>query len=548
MKLIRLEKYALLIVPLLFLLYSAPSALDYLFFHADEKRYTDAVIYMMDKEDYFTPIQSDGETPRFKKPILTYWVLMGGYKLFGVSPIGSRFFFWIAGALLVVISYLMTNALLKNRKVAMFAAFVVASNPLVLMSASRSIPDVLLVTFLTISAWGFLEIMLREKPSKKFYWMAYLGTALAFETKGIPAVAFAVFSMLFMVLNPWKRVLLQKLFEPVSMIFSTVVALSWFVLMYILHGSGYLDVFFADQVGDRVSSKIVQVFGNGMLGVLNLVLFMVPWIILLFSKPAELKKTIGASKKETKAILGFVATWVVLIVLMSASVFRFYDRYILPCIPLVSMVVAYFVVFVKMRFQRGILCFFVGFNLVILFISLLYLVFIAFSPVLFAGVLVELDLAVLYFCGALKKIPKEILIANGLLLVYFSAHILLYSVLMPVPAKQLAVELEKHLENKQDNVYIYGHLGIPANVRVQSNGRLNVISMDTVYVLPDNPNHIIAFRKKEADLLNLKDYDIYPGSQTFANVPAEKFPLFLRKPIVKIQQNGKQYLIGKPKQ
>ncbi len=548
MKLTRLEKYALFIVPLLFLFYSSPSALDYLFFHADEKRYTDAVIYMMDKEDCFTPFQSDGETPRFKKPIITYWVLMSGYKLFGVSPIGSRFFFWIAGALLVAISYLMANSLLKNRKVAMFTAFVVASNPLVLMSASRSIPDILLVTFLTLSAWGFLEVMLREKPSKKFYWMACLGAAFAFETKGIPAAAFAGFSMLFMVLNPWKRVSLRKLFEPVSMFFSVAVALSWFVLMYILHGSGYLDSFLADQVGDRVSSDIVQVFGNGMLGVLNLVLFMIPWVILFFSKPGELKKNIGASKTETKAILGFVVTWVGLIVLMSASVFKFYDRYVLPCIPLLSMVVAYFIVHSKMRFQNGILRFFVGLNLLILFISVLYLVFIAFRPILFAGVLAEMVLAVLYFYGVLKSISKEILIANGLLLVYFSSHILLYSVLMPVPAKQLAVELEKHLEHEQDKVYIYGHIGIPANVRVQSNGRLNVVSMDTVYVLPDNHNHIIAFRKKEADLLSLEGYDVYPGSHTFANVPAEKFPSFLRKSIVEIQQNGKQYFIGKPKQ
>jgi 4-amino-4-deoxy-L-arabinose transferase-like glycosyltransferase len=54
---------------------------------------------------------------------------------------------------------------------------------LVLISASRSIPDILLVLFLTVSAWGFLEILVSVEPRKRYYWMAYLGAALAFEPK-----------------------------------------------------------------------------------------------------------------------------------------------------------------------------------------------------------------------------------------------------------------------------------------------------------------------------------------------------------------------------
>ncbi|HKI88992.1 MAG TPA: hypothetical protein VKA38_08200, partial [Draconibacterium sp.] len=89
-----LQKYVLLFIPLLFLIYSAPSALDYVFHYPDEKYYTDAVIQMMDKGDLFTPYKADG-TPRFKKPIITYWVLMVSYKMFGVSRISSRLFFWL---------------------------------------------------------------------------------------------------------------------------------------------------------------------------------------------------------------------------------------------------------------------------------------------------------------------------------------------------------------------------------------------------------------------------------------------------------------------
>ena len=48
-------KLVLLAAPLLFLLFSAPSALDYVFHYPDEKYYTDAVLQMMEKGDLFTP-------------------------------------------------------------------------------------------------------------------------------------------------------------------------------------------------------------------------------------------------------------------------------------------------------------------------------------------------------------------------------------------------------------------------------------------------------------------------------------------------------------
>ena len=46
-----LQKYAVLIIPMLFLMYAAPSALDYVFHFPDEKYYTDAVIQPINKLD-----------------------------------------------------------------------------------------------------------------------------------------------------------------------------------------------------------------------------------------------------------------------------------------------------------------------------------------------------------------------------------------------------------------------------------------------------------------------------------------------------------------
>lgn len=540
-----LQKYAFYLIPILFLLYSAPSALDYVFHFPDEKYYTDAVIHMMDKGDYFTPYAVD-ETPRFKKPIITYWVVMSSYKLFGVSQFSSRLFFWLAGAFLVAITFLMAKSLSGNREIATAAAFITAANPLIYLSASRSIPDILLVLFLTISAWGFLEIMLSENRKKKFYWMAYLGAALAFETKGLPAAAFAIASMLFLVLNPWKKIPFEKLFEPVSLLVSIVVALSWFVIMHFEHGSVYLNSFFADQVGERVSSKSGQIFGNAALGIVNLVAFLIPWIIILFSKPKKLKNYVTGSEKSTKAIFGFILLWVVLVILMAGAVFKFYDRYLLPVIPLISVFIAMVLIQSKTSFKKPVFFVFLILNLISLTINILYAFFIHADTILIIGTIFSILIIGAYFLKAFKTISFEVLIANAFLLLIFSAFILMYPLLMPNPGKQLVENLEKNGATKNENIYVYGNIRAASNIRIHCNNKLSVISMDTVFSLPHELNHYLVFNQKEKDLLNLKNYEIKKGSEEWSRLPIGKFPGFMQNTVLGIKNSGTTYLIATP--
>ncbi|MBN2636226.1 MAG: glycosyltransferase family 39 protein [Prolixibacteraceae bacterium] len=539
------KKYTIYIIPLLFLLYTAPGALDYVFHFPDEKYYTDAVLQMMDKGDYFTPYKADG-SPRFLKPISTYWVLMGSYKLFGVSTFSSRIFFWIAGALLVFITFLMTFSLSRNRKTATLAAFIVAANPLVIVSSSRSIPDILLVLFLTISAWGFLEILVRNNQQKRYYWMAYMGAAFAFETKGIPAAAFAGVSMLYLLLNPWKRKKINQLLKPLPIIISVLIALSWFFVMYIKHGSVYLESFFADQISERVSSKSAQTIQNLGLGIVTLIAFFIPWIIIVFSKPRELKKYIFTSDSQKKSIVGFIITWLILVILMSGAVFKFYDRYVLPVIPLVAILIASIITDSKTSFKKPIVSVLLIINLVLISVNILYSIFILSDWILISGILTSLIILTLWKWGLFKNISSEIVIANGVLLMYFNVFILLYPLLMPNPGKQLVNNLTEQGMSKIDDIYVYGNIRAASNIRIHCNDKWNVISMDTVFALPENSNHFLVFDEKEQSKLNLENYSIYKGSEEWLRVPESKFPDFLKTPVEKIKNSGTRYLIAKP--
>jgi 4-amino-4-deoxy-L-arabinose transferase-like glycosyltransferase len=448
---------------------------------------------------------------------------------------------------LVLVTYLMAKSFSGDKKIASVASIITAANPLVLMSASRSIPDILLTLFLTISAWGFLEILISQKPKKIHYWMAYLGAALAFETKGIPAAAFGGISILFILFNPWKRKSLNQIFEPISLVVSIFVALSWFVVMYFQHGSTYLDSFFADQVGDRVSSKIIQVFTNTFLGVINLVAFLIPWIIIVFSKLKSVKEVISKSLLQTKAVFGFIFSWVVLTLIMAGGVFKFYDRYLLPVIPLIAVFFGFILVNSVANFKTTFLKLLFILNIIALTINIIYAIFINTHPVLVTGIVISLCFIAAKVYGLFKNIQIEIILAGGIMLLYFSGFTLLYPLLMPNPGKQLVYNLNENGISTNEKVYVYGNIRAASNIRIHSENTLQVISMDTVFSLPAGSDHFIVFSEKEKPLLNLENYSVFQGSEEYSSIPLEKLPAFLQKPFTDLKESCNNYFIGKPK-
>ncbi|MDD4143159.1 MAG: glycosyltransferase family 39 protein [Prolixibacteraceae bacterium] len=540
------EKYSWLIIPIVFLISSAPGALEYFFYYPDEKYYIDSVLQMLDNGDYLTPLNADG-TPRFLKPIITYWILTGSYILSGVSKFSSRVMFWLAGALLTALTFAMTKSVTGKRKTAMTAALITASNPLVLMSAGRSIPDILLVLFMTISAFGFLKIMLDEIPEKKYYWMAYAGAAVAFETKGLPAAAFAGISILFLLFNPWQRCTLKKIINFPAMTVAAIIAVSWFAVMYIEHGSWFFSSFYEDQFGERVSSKTIQVITNASAGILNFIAFSVPWIIIAFSRPDELKKYISNAGQKQKAIFGFISIWVIMIFLMSGAVFKFYDRYLLPVIPLSSIFFAIVISETGTKFKKFFLSLFIGMNLCVIFLILSLFIFIRADFISAAGTCLSVLLLIALKFGTFKKLSVETNIAYSLLFLYFNAFILLYPLLIPNIGEQLVDTLKTEQISANDKVYVYGNIRTASNIRVQSHNQFTVVSMDTIYSLPEEPDHFLVFSEKEKPFLNLENYEVRKGSEVFSRIQPEKFPGVLKTKVKKIKEKENIHYVAKLK-
>jgi len=232
---------------------------------------------------------------------------------------------------------------------------------------------------------------------------------------------------------------------------------------------------------------------------------------------------------------------------MAGAVFKFYDRYLLPVVPLIAVFLGYTLVDSSHRIKLAFLNIFFYLNIFVLTISVLYVVFIQPHPVLLVGVVVGLFFISGKWLGLYKTGNPETVMAGTIMLLFFNVFTLLYPLLMPNQGKQLVENLNKNGLSTNSKVYVYGNIRAASNIRIHSKNTYHVVSMDTIYTLPCEPHHFIVFSEKEKSLLDLENYFVSIGSEEYSSIPVEKLPVFLQKPVAGLKENGNKYFIGKPK-
>lgn len=455
------------IVMAVFAVLVGPFALSFHMHYPDEMYYTDAAVKMLQTGDYLTTYLGSGEL-RFKKPIATYWAVIAGFKLFGVNAFASRFFFLIAGALTVGLTYWLGKTLFEDRKIAGLSALIMASNPVLIFSATRSIPDVLLVMTMTASAIGFAGLIRygNEAP-KKFLWILYVSLGVAFEVKGLPALALGGLGLVYLLANPWQRISLKTLFHLPSLLVSLFIALFWFVAMYQFHGPTYLNSFLEDQVGMRVASRILLVAENGFLALALLIAIFIPWVFFAMPKA---KETLRKTWKENAAFIGFAILWGLAILAMGAMTSKFYERYLLPVAPVLAVWLGWFLVRADFEIRRNGLkiaaIIFLSLNVIILIFSLWLNLRLGSSPWIWAQL--SFGLLILLYLGRLLLLDQKLakVISYSLILLFFFASSATYQISLPDQGKQLkAFALEQEIDPSEE-IGFAGNLHVSSKIRI----------------------------------------------------------------------------------
>lgn len=461
------KNFSIWYIMLAFVLLVGPFALSFHMHYPDEMYYTDAAVKMVQTGDIQTTYLGSGEL-RFKKPILTYWFVLAGFELFGVSPFSSRFLFLLAGAATIGFVFWAAKIFFKDYRVANLAALIMASHPVLILSSTRSIPDVLLGMFMAMSCVGFVGFLKYGNDTPRRYsWILFLGLALAFEVKGLPAAALGSLGILYLLLNPWQRIKLSKLAYLPALVSGLFIASYWFVAMYWIHGADYLNSFVEDQVGMRVASRYVLIFQNLLLASILMIVLFIPWFIFSFK---DFKKQFVKLFSEEKALTGFVVLWVIAILLMSAVVTKFYERYLLPVIPMVTIWLAWMLIkngiLEKRRLMRGALYFFLGLNFLILIIGVL------FNSMLPTSVWVWIQIAFtlfgIFYLAIKSKQEKKLPFAISLsvLLLFFGVSISTYQISLPDAGQHIKQYVQKEQITLGSTIGYLGHLHTGSKIRI----------------------------------------------------------------------------------
>lgn len=530
-------------IVLAFILLVGPFALNFHLHYPDEMYYSDAAVQMIQNNDYLTPYLGNGEL-RFKKPILTYWGVLAGFKLFGISAFSSRLFFLLAGGLLLMLVYEIGKVSFGDRKLAFLASLIAASHPVVIFSSTRSIPDILLALFVTLSALGIAGLLKYGNQSpRKYLWMLYVGLGLAFGVKGLPAVAIGGIGILYLLVNPWQRISWKKLFYFPAIFFGISIASFWFVSMYLKFGATYINSFYNDQVGVRVSTHVVGIVKNFGLAITLMVGMFFPWVFFGFR---NFRDHIKSMSSQNRAFLWWVVVWIISIILMSAMVTKFYERYLLPVVPLTAVGLAWLLTknpgLSKSRgFFLTLQCFF-ALNVMVFFSALFFNIGMEANRYVYIGLLIGMALLWIMFRNIMRKRNSFFWLSISILLLFFNGSFITHQISLPHQGEQLAEFVKEKSIPKGSDIAFMGHVHAGSKIRIGLGKNYFMTNFPTGADLStlDQYDYFIC----EEAIKNHLDEDVYVAETAALNWDIKYLPEMVRGILA---GNSKEVLVQKGK-
>ncbi|HEX7379333.1 MAG TPA: glycosyltransferase family 39 protein [Pirellulales bacterium] len=141
------------------LFFSALGSVD--LWDEDEPTFAGAAREMLARQEWIVPYFNGLMLP--DKPVLSYWVMMAGYKLFGETELAAR-----AGSALFSVGTVLLTWLLGRRlfspRAGVWAGLILASSLSFLVVARAATPDAVLTFFCTLALVGFVWSQRRFSP------------------------------------------------------------------------------------------------------------------------------------------------------------------------------------------------------------------------------------------------------------------------------------------------------------------------------------------------------------------------------------------------
>ncbi|WP_148596828.1 ArnT family glycosyltransferase [Aquisphaera giovannonii] len=300
----------------------------------DEPRYATAVREMRARGDWIVPWFND--SPRYHKPILSYWLMALTTAVAGDNPYGARLPSVLAGGGTCILTWWIGRRLLGPRG-GWIAGLMMAVAPIVVAESKLATTDSLLAFFL-VGAQACL-LTLSEGPSRRAAMLFWACLGLAFLTKGPVALALIAAAAACAWWLGWPaREVAWRLQLRLGLLAFAAIALPWYLAVLVATRGDFYRFAIGTQIVQRVTTGMEQHGGvPGYYLALSTVAFY-PWSAFV---PAA---AFGAWKRRrTRPDLAFLLGWMVGPWLFLECLPTRLLHYYLPAYPACALLVAWMV-------------------------------------------------------------------------------------------------------------------------------------------------------------------------------------------------------------
>ncbi|HEX5069890.1 MAG TPA: glycosyltransferase family 39 protein [Vicinamibacterales bacterium] len=321
-----------LAIPLLFVGLGANSIWD-----ANEAFYVETPRQMVLSGDYVNP--TFNATPRFNKPVLSYWIVAGFYRVFGVSVAVERWALALGALGILAGAYAMGRAI-RSPATGALSALLLATAPRVLFFSRRIFIDVYLALFMTLALACVAQAERHPQHRRRYLMLMYVALGLGVLTKGPIALAIPGIALSGWLLAERRLADLRRFMVPAGAVIILAIVMPWYAAVYAQHGWEYIRFFFLQENLERYASSFTTERGPAFfLGVLFADVLL-PWAPLLavaaFAWWRQRREETGTPRSIHSLLWWWVATTVAIFSVSASKE----DLYILPAIPAAAVLIA----------------------------------------------------------------------------------------------------------------------------------------------------------------------------------------------------------------
>ncbi len=417
-----------------------------------ESNYVLSAITMLKHNSWISPMIYDQVW--YDKPPLTYWALMICYKVFGVSDFVSRIPSTVIAAASVSFIYHLVYKIKQSISVAIASALLLMTTLQFWYISHAVVTDGFLFFFsLTIFGYSYLAFANNDKRS---ILKAYIAAAFAVLAKGPIGLILPGFILILFVLARWfthKSTTdstlakdIKLLFNPWGILLFTVIALPWYLAMYAIHGSEFINGFFGLHNVDRALVSEHPKFNVWYYYLIIVPLSLLPWTPAVFYRLKQI------NWKDDLDLLSII--WFTIIILFYSLVATKYLTYtfpaIIPCVIWGGTAAVDILTNGSNRLKNIIII-----PVIIFFIlftgASLYMPTLSATPMVI-GLLLLAAVFIMYRSITKTRVNLTFLYSLALVILYAAITVTVPPVLMA----QSGLQFKPYIEHSNQPIYIYG--------------------------------------------------------------------------------------------